>query len=77
MLNLAQCGTQLPDFGKVWVCDDCEKQLATPDQPKLCAPPSHAQASYLALCHQAKAGTAVGGFKTAGLNLHLTGLKPV
>ena len=75
MLDLAQCGTQLPDFGQVWVCDDCKKQLVTPDQPKPCAPPSHAQASYLALCHQAKADTAVGGFKTAGLNRHLTRVK--
>ena len=68
MLDLAQCGTQLPDFGQVWVCDDF-------DQPKLSAPPSHAQASYLALCHQAKADTSVGGFKTAGLNRHLTRVK--
>lgn len=32
-------------------------------------------ASALALCRSAKADMAVGGFKSAGLNLHLTRVK--
>lgn len=38
LLNLEQFGTQLLEFefGEVWVCDDCKKQLASPYQPKLC-----------------------------------------
>ena len=39
-MNLEQYGSQLPEFGEVYVCDDCKKQLATDirilPKPKFC-----------------------------------------